>query len=157
MLKQTILLAVIVTLVYSAPSRKHSRLQAAEARTAPGPLADYVAKVDDSYKWTKRQSGKFGDGEYAELTLTSQTWKNIVWKHQLFVYKPAKVSDSEAGAIVDRGRPLERRSGAAGHRRRAKRSRPDCWRRSAIVWKVRSPCSCTCPSSRSSTAWSRTI
>jgi PhoPQ-activated pathogenicity-related protein len=105
MLKQTILLAVIVTLVYSAPSRSRSRLQAAEATAVKGPLADYVAKADDSYKWTKRAGGKLGAGDYAELTLTSQTWKNIVWKHQLFVYKPANVGiASQALLWVEGGR-----------------------------------------------------
>jgi PhoPQ-activated pathogenicity-related protein len=105
MLKQTILLAVIVTLVYSAPSRSRGRLQAAEATAVKGPLADYVAKADDSYKWTKRVGGKLGAGDFAELTLTSQTWKNIVWKHQLFVYKPANVSiASQALLWIEGGR-----------------------------------------------------
>jgi PhoPQ-activated pathogenicity-related protein len=93
MLKQTILLAVIVTLIFSAPSLSPSGLQAAEARAAKGPLVDYIAKADDSFKWTKRAAGKLGEGEYSELTLTSQTWKNVVWKHQLFIYKPGKVAN----------------------------------------------------------------
>ena len=58
-----------------------------------GPLKSYVAKADDSYGWVKRREGKFAGADYAELTLTSQTWKGITWKHQLYILKPAEVDD----------------------------------------------------------------
>ena len=107
MLKQTILLVLIVVLVCAAPSTLAGRAAAAEVEVAAlaGPLADYVAKEDKSYQWTKRREGKLGDGDYVELTLTSQTWKDIVWKHQLFIYKPAKIdSDKQALLWIDGGR-----------------------------------------------------
>jgi PhoPQ-activated pathogenicity-related protein len=105
MLKQTILLAVILTLIHLAPPPSPYRVQAAEARAAKGPLAEYVAKADDSYKWTKRAGGKLGKGDYAELMLTSQTWKNIAWKHQLFVYKPASVATGKQALLwIEGGR-----------------------------------------------------
>lgn len=75
-----------------------ARLEAAEV--APGPLADYVAKADASYTWTKRRGGKLADGDYVELTLTSQTWKGIVWRHQLFLYKPARVRDTSRTLLL---------------------------------------------------------
>ena len=53
-------------------------------------LHDYVARPDDSFAWTVRQRGKLGSGTYAELILTSQTWHDIVWKHQLYIYCPKK-------------------------------------------------------------------
>ena len=56
-----------------------------------GPLAAYVAKSDASYGWKLRREGKFDNGEFVELTLTSQTWRGIDWKHQLFIVKPNKV------------------------------------------------------------------
>ncbi|MDX1946677.1 MAG: PhoPQ-activated protein PqaA family protein [Pirellulaceae bacterium] len=56
---------------------------------ATGPLADYVAAQDDSYAWTKRTEGQVLSCKYVELTLTSQTWRGIVWKHQLFLLNPA--------------------------------------------------------------------
>ena len=78
---------------------------AAENRpTAPidahGSLAAYVVKPDSSYGWVKRRSGAIGLGRYAELTLTSQTWKDIVWKHQLFVIKPSSVSKENDHALL---------------------------------------------------------
>jgi len=56
-----------------------------------GPLADYVGKVDDSYGWKKRRETKLGETTLVELTLTSQTWRGIPWKHQLFLYKPKEI------------------------------------------------------------------
>lgn len=61
---------------------------------ADGPsdaLQRYVAAEDDSYRWVKRVEGELMGGRYAELTLTSQTWQNIVWRHRLFVFEPAMV------------------------------------------------------------------
>jgi PhoPQ-activated pathogenicity-related protein len=57
-----------------------------------GPLANYVAAKDDSYRWVKRSEGSVLTCKYVELTLTSQTWHGIVWKHQLFLVKPAQVN-----------------------------------------------------------------
>lgn len=58
-------------------------------------LAEYLARPDTSYQWHVRQRGKQGSGEFAELIVTSQTWHDIPWKHQLFIYRPAKVIDSK--------------------------------------------------------------
>jgi len=57
-----------------------------------GALASYVSKVDGSYRWVKCRSGELAGGNYVELTLTSQTWRGMPWKHQLFVFKPAEVT-----------------------------------------------------------------
>lgn len=54
-------------------------------------LQDYVCQSDPSYGWTVRRSADLGTGKLLELILTSQTWQSIVWKHQLFIYRPAKV------------------------------------------------------------------
>ena len=54
--------------------------QAVAAKKA-GPLAEYVAREDASYGWTVRRRGKVGVTPYVELTLTSQTWRGIEWKH----------------------------------------------------------------------------
>jgi len=62
-------------------------------------LQQYVAKPDVSYQWKKRSEGTLGKGAYVELTLTSQTWRGIVWKHQLFIYRPSVV-DSASQALL---------------------------------------------------------
>ena len=38
--------------------------------------------------------------KYVELTLTSQTWRGIVWKHQLFLVKPAQVNPAAKHALL---------------------------------------------------------
>jgi PhoPQ-activated pathogenicity-related protein len=63
-------------------------------------LADYVTAKDDSYQWVKRSEGSVLTCKYAELTLTSQTWRGIVWKHQLFILKPAQVDPAAKHALL---------------------------------------------------------
>ena len=65
-----------------------------------GPLADYVAANDDSYTWFKRSEGSVLTCKYAELVLTSQTWRGIPWKHQLFILKPAQVDPAARHAVM---------------------------------------------------------
>jgi PhoPQ-activated pathogenicity-related protein len=63
-------------------------------------LKQYIAKPDASYHWTKRREGQLGKGTYVELTLTSQTWRDIVWKHQLFIYKPSQIKPGPVDGIL---------------------------------------------------------
>ncbi|HZN34886.1 MAG TPA: PhoPQ-activated protein PqaA family protein [Pirellulaceae bacterium] len=65
-----------------------------------GALAEYVAAKDDSYRWVKRSEGSVLTCKYIELTLTSQTWRGIVWKHQLFVVKPGRVNPEAKHATL---------------------------------------------------------
>jgi PhoPQ-activated pathogenicity-related protein len=65
-----------------------------------GPLADYVAAKDASYQWFKRSEGSVLTCNYAELIMTSQTWRGIPWKHQLFIIKPAQVDPAAKHAIL---------------------------------------------------------
>ena len=70
----------------------------------PSALEQYVAKPDASYRWQKRREGQLGAGTYVELTLTSQTWRDIPWKHQLFIYRPSTVeSKSQAMLLIAGG------------------------------------------------------
>jgi PhoPQ-activated pathogenicity-related protein len=71
---------------------------AADARSRP--LIEYVNKPDASYHWTKVGEGTIGKAQYVELLLTSQTWKDIVWRHQLFVIKPDNVEKPATQAIL---------------------------------------------------------
>jgi PhoPQ-activated pathogenicity-related protein len=63
-------------------------------------LKDYVQRPDDTFRWNKRREGKLSGGDYAELILTSQTWRGIPWKHQLFVFKPAEVADARQAILL---------------------------------------------------------
>ncbi len=65
-----------------------------------GPLTQYVARADASYQWTVRQTGQVASAEYAELILISQTWREIVWKHQMFVVKPNSMPAGTRHALL---------------------------------------------------------
>jgi PhoPQ-activated pathogenicity-related protein len=65
-----------------------------------GPLHSYVKQPDASNRWVKRQEGKVGKATWAELILTSQTWKDTVWKHQLFVIRPSEVENEAQGIML---------------------------------------------------------
>jgi PhoPQ-activated pathogenicity-related protein len=72
---------------------------------ADGELAQYVAKPDSSYSWREVGAGRVDGGDHVEAILTSQTWRDIPWKHQLFVFRPAKVDGSrQALLFIDGGR-----------------------------------------------------
>ncbi len=80
----------------ATPSRAH----------AAEPLADYVTRADTSYHWDRVRSGRLGSGDYVELILTSQTWRGILWKHQLFLFRPKRVDPAsrQAFLFIDGGR-----------------------------------------------------
>lgn len=54
-------------------------------------LAAYVAKTDASFAWHEVTSGRLGSTEYVEYLMTSQMWRGIPWKHQLYVLRPANM------------------------------------------------------------------
>jgi PhoPQ-activated pathogenicity-related protein len=73
---------------------------ATAVEAASTPLADYVAKPDASYRWVAKRTGRVLAAEYAELILTSQTWRDVAWKHQLFVIKPYSMSPDVKHALL---------------------------------------------------------
>src|SRR5687767_11069674 len=66
----------------------------------PSELAAYVARSDDSYEWREMTSGHVGSAEYVEYLMTSQTWRGIPWKHQLFVLRPANMTADSRHALL---------------------------------------------------------
>lgn len=70
------------------------------AEVPRAPLADYVAKPDASYRWVAKRTGRVLAAEYVELILTSQTWREIPWKHQLFVIKPYAMRQDVRHALL---------------------------------------------------------
>ena len=78
----------------------------APSAQAEDELAQYVAKPDSSYSWREVDAGRVGDTDYVEAILTSQTWRDIPWKHQVFVFRPAQVDAGSRQALlfIDGGR-----------------------------------------------------
>lgn len=66
-------------------------------------LKSYVERPDDSYGWTVRQRTRLGQSDCIELTLTSQTWEQIVWKHRLFLIVPDGVQGQTDALLVIEG------------------------------------------------------
>jgi PhoPQ-activated pathogenicity-related protein len=67
-------------------------------------LASYVAARDESFGWRELASGKLGDLEYLEYLLTSQTWRGVAWKHQLFILRPTNMQkDTRQGLLFING------------------------------------------------------
>lgn len=65
-----------------------------------GELARYVADLDDGFSWREMTSGRIGNVEYVEYLLTSQTWRGIEWKHQLFLLRPQDMSVHSRSALL---------------------------------------------------------
>ena len=59
-----------------------------------GDLARYVAAPDASYTWREVKSRRVGSARVTELILTSQTWRDTPWKHQLVLIRPPNVAAS---------------------------------------------------------------
>jgi PhoPQ-activated pathogenicity-related protein len=65
-----------------------------------GTLADYIAKPDASFAWREIGRGQIGATAYVELLLTSQTWRDVPWKHQLFLLRPASMNGNTHHALL---------------------------------------------------------
>ena len=57
-----------------------------------GELLEYVNRADESFGWREVSSGRAGQAEFVEYILTSQTWQDIPWKHQLFILRPSNMA-----------------------------------------------------------------
>lgn len=55
-------------------------------------LKSYVSTPDSSYKYEVRASEKNNGVDVVQLKMTSQTWKDIEWKHFVYIFKPEKIS-----------------------------------------------------------------
>ena len=73
---------------------------------ADGELVAYLQRADASYHFDAVRSGPLDSGEYVELILTSQTWRDIPWKHQLFIFRPKHIDNGGKQALlfIDGGR-----------------------------------------------------
>jgi PhoPQ-activated pathogenicity-related protein len=93
------LLAVVAAAETQVPA-----VAVGETQVEPA-LRAYVERVDDSFAWQVRQRTRLGGTDCIELLLTSQTWRDIVWHHRLFLIVPDTVKDnSEALLVVEGGR-----------------------------------------------------
>ena len=55
-------------------------------------LKSYVTTPDSTFKYEVRASEKSNGAEVVQLKMTSQTWKDIEWKHFVYIIKPDKIT-----------------------------------------------------------------
>src|SRR6266705_2440734 len=67
------------------------------ALPARADLLEYVKKTEPKYSWKLKEKIKNDQGTIYDLHLTSQTWHDITWEHQLQVYQP---KDAEPNATM---------------------------------------------------------
>jgi PhoPQ-activated pathogenicity-related protein len=75
----------------------------AQLATDPAPdeaLGDYVAAADASYEWQTRARYSRRGAEVLELKLHSQTWRNVLWKHQMLLIKPRRVRTPQHAVLI---------------------------------------------------------
>ena len=58
----------------------------------PDAIHRYVSRPEPKYEWQKTQKLELDAGNVYQLTLTSQEWHGIVWKHAVEVYEPKKLA-----------------------------------------------------------------
>lgn len=70
----------------------HDRLIAQEAEGAiPRALFNYVQREEKVFAWKLNGRQALETGVVYDVSLTSQEWQGIVWKHALQVYEPAEL------------------------------------------------------------------
>jgi PhoPQ-activated pathogenicity-related protein len=63
-------------------------------------LAEYIARPDPDFGWTERSAGRIGKTNYVELTLISQEWHGITWKHQLYIVRPSTLNPAASHGLL---------------------------------------------------------
>lgn len=61
----------------------------------PTALRDFVAKPDSSFSWKLLDRQETDGAVTCDVELISQTWQDIVWKHDLVLFQPARLKHPE--------------------------------------------------------------
>lgn len=76
-------------------------------------LDDYVKRPEPKAGWTLKSHEQDGDLDIVCLDMVSQVWRNITWKHRVWIYRSKKTSSDTSLLIITGGRARrERRLGA---------------------------------------------
>lgn len=63
-------------------------------------LARYVAAPEPDFGYALRTGGRYRDAEWVELILTSQRWRGLRWRHQLYLIRPAGLPAAAQQALL---------------------------------------------------------
>ncbi|MRI01202.1 PhoPQ-activated pathogenicity-like protein PqaA type [Kriegella sp. EG-1] len=101
-----IILALVVVFLASCKENTKKEISATVADievTPKNALENYLKTTDDSYEWQPKDSFEIGDVKAYNLLLTSQTWREHVWKHQLTILVPKEVKYDGALLFITGG------------------------------------------------------
>jgi PhoPQ-activated pathogenicity-related protein len=68
----------------------------------PG-LNNYIARPDSTFAWKLQETKEVAGTKYYLIKLTSQTWQNIEWKHELLVLLPANAQKRDSMLLFNGG------------------------------------------------------
>jgi PhoPQ-activated pathogenicity-related protein len=63
-------------------------------------LAEYVARPDASFAWTLREKIDSPAATVCDIRLTSQTWHDLKWEHNLLLFLPKAASKADTCLLV---------------------------------------------------------
>jgi PhoPQ-activated pathogenicity-related protein len=66
-------------------------------------LARYVASPDPGYQWNIEQQFEHRGTEFIGIRLRSQSWRDNIWTHQLYLIKPRHVDEHGQAVLVVAG------------------------------------------------------
>lgn len=72
-------------------------------RASMADLDSYVQKPDPSFSWKVESNADTSSGKVFTFDLTSQTWRDIPWKHAMRVYAPKEVAYPDAMVLFITG------------------------------------------------------
>src|SRR5262245_52140895 len=78
-------------------------------------LEAYVKKPEAAYAWKLERKTTGQDGTVYELSLVTQVWQGITWKHQLQVYQPRGVAPATTMLLWNTGGSANARTIALGN------------------------------------------
>lgn len=90
-----------------------------EEPPVPTALQEFVARPDDSFAWKLVDKQESGGARVFDVELTSQTWQDMTWKHDLLVFEPAQMKHPDhvllfitGGSNKNKPKPDDRLLGA---------------------------------------------
>ncbi|MEO9894250.1 PhoPQ-activated protein PqaA family protein [Aurantibacter sp.] len=103
-LKIVLALAIVFLTSCRDNIKKEIEETTAEVEVTPeNALESYLKTADDSYQWELKDSFEIGDVTAHNLLLTSQTWREHVWKHQLTILVPKEIKYDGALLFITGG------------------------------------------------------
>lgn len=101
-----LVLTLILTLSSCKESPKTKKEIQPVVKLEPTPktaLQSYLNNEDSAFKWEVKDSFELGDVKAYDLLLTSQKWREHIWKHQLTVFVPSEINYDGALLFITGG------------------------------------------------------